>query len=54
MALLETVLYWPTIASVIVLYITGLYVYLLALHPLAKLTVPKLAAISLWYEFYND
>ena len=54
MALLETLFYWPTIASAIILYITGLYIYRLTLHPLAKFLGAKLAAISLWYEFYYD
>jgi hypothetical protein len=45
---------WPTVAASFVLYVAGLYIYRLFLHPLAKFPGPKLAAISTWYEYYWD
>jgi hypothetical protein len=35
-------------------YLTGLGIYRLYLSPIAKFPGPKLAAISLWYEFYYE
>ena len=37
-----------------VVYVLGLYFYRVFLDPLSKFPGPKLAAASLWYEFYYD
>lgn len=37
-----------------ILYVIGLYIYRMYFDPLSKIPGPKLAAASLWYEFYYD
>ena len=36
------------------LYVVGLYIYRMYFDPLSMIPGPKLAAASLWYEFYYD
>ncbi|KAK3170072.1 hypothetical protein OEA41_009457 [Lepraria neglecta] len=45
---------WASAAIVFTTYILLLYTYRLTLHPLAKFPGHRLAAITLWYEFYHD
>ena len=41
-------------AYAFVVYIIGLYLYRMFLDPLSKFPGPKMAAATLWYEFYYD
>ena len=47
---------WPltAVSAAFVLYVILLYTYRVTLHPLAKYPGPRLAAMTLWYEFYYD
>ncbi|KAL8939846.1 MAG: hypothetical protein Q9216_003134 [Gyalolechia sp. 2 TL-2023] len=40
--------------SLFCLYVVGLYIYRAFLDPLSHIPGPKLAAATLWYEFYYD
>lgn len=42
------------LSTLFALYVIGLYVYRMYFDPLSKIPGPKLAAASLWYEFYYD
>lgn len=41
-------------ASVLLLYLGGLAIYRLYFSQIARFPGPRLAALSLWYEFYYD
>ena len=43
-----------TLAVLFVFYISGLYIYRMFFDQLSHIPGPKLAAASLWYEFYYD
>ncbi len=42
------------VIAALLLYYVGLAIYRLYLSPTAKFPGPKLAGVTLWYEFYYD
>ena len=41
-------------AGILLLWIAGVSIYRVYLSPLSKISGPKLAALTPWYEFYYD
>ncbi|PLB36812.1 cytochrome P450 [Aspergillus candidus] len=45
---------WATCGIVFGLYLSALAIYRLLLHPLSSYPGPRIAALTVWYEFYYD
>ena len=46
--------YLETLSVVVVVWVLGFIIKRLYFHPLSKFPGPRIAAITRWYEFYQD
>lgn len=54
LATMDKLMMAEILAVLVVFYVFGLYIYRMFFDSLSHIPGPKLAAASLWYEFYYD